>query len=63
MTYLVWVAVKELSSSYYIGEAILITICIPIMVTYVEFLNSNPDHLLNLLRLAPLTTSVGTQLF
>ena len=29
---LVWVAVKELKSSYYIGETLLFTIYIPIMV-------------------------------
>ena len=37
-----WVAVKELNLSYHIGETFLITMYIPIMVTYVKLLNNNP---------------------
>ena len=43
---LVWVADKELNLSYYIGETLLSTIYIyiyvPIMVTQIKFLDSNP---------------------
>ena len=39
-TWLYWAAVKELDLSYHIGEAIVITICIPIMVTQCTFLHS-----------------------
>ena len=44
-----WVAVKELklgsyiSICYYIGETLLFTIYIPILVTEFEFLSSNPE--------------------
>ena len=36
------IAVKELNLSYYIGEALLFTIYIPMMVAQFKFLNSNP---------------------
>ena len=41
---IVWVAVKELKLSYYIGETLLFTIYIytPNIVTEFKFLNSNP---------------------
>ena len=42
MTRVYWVAVKELKLSYLIGETLLFTMYIPIMVTYFKFLKSNP---------------------
>ena len=40
---LIWVAVKELNLSYYIGETILMTTySLPNVVTEFKFLNSNP---------------------